>query len=256
MIKKIKNKIHEFLLKRPSLGHFFYEIIRLYKKNKDYWNGNYDVLYILKKFEFEPSVIYDVGANRSEWSRNIKSLYNKSEIYLFEPIEKFEPFLKRFCKKYTESKYFMVGLGNKIESAGIDVYDDFAGSSLLYSNSNSERIQTIQVQTIDSLISQNKIKKADLIKIDVQGFEIKVLEGGLSCLGYSEIIILETCIYDFLPNQPILSDVILFMKKHGYIVFDFTPLIRHKKTGALRYFDTVFIKSDSKIIEKVRNLPW
>jgi len=100
---------------------------------------------------------------------------------------------------------------------------------------------------INNLIQNNRIPIPDVLKMDVQGFEMNILNGATQCFKHTEIIILETYLYSFLHNQPIFSEIVNFMYDNGYVIFDFEPFNRHKKTKILRYFDTIFIKKDSDI---------
>lgn len=84
-------------------------------------------------------------------------------------------------------------------------------------------INSIQVKTdsLDNQLSENKIDDVDFLKIDTQGTELYILEGGRSILNKS-IFGIETEV-EFAPlyqEQPLFSDVDTFIRKFGFEIFD------------------------------------
>lgn len=238
---KMKNKLHKFFLNNPKLGFIGYEIIRNLKRikgaNKGYSN--------LKRLGFDPQVIYDVGANRAEWSRNVKTIFNNADFFLFEPQKEMEPFLAKFSDDFSGSKYFLTALGPEVGTAEIEIWDDFAGTTLLHKETEKPT-RTIPVNTIDNIIHEGT-PRPNLLKIDVQSYELNVLRGASECFGYTEVIILEVALYSLNPNQPVFSDIVLFMAENGYIVYDLWSLHRNVSTNILRYLDVVFVEKNSSL---------
>jgi Methyltransferase FkbM domain len=84
----------------------------------------------------------------------------------------------------------------------------------------------------------------ELIKLDIQGFELEALKGGSKTFGYTEVYILEVSLFPFsdLPGMPIISDVINFMLERNYVVYDFAGFLRRPLDGALGQCDICFVK--------------
>tara|TARA_B100000575_G_scaffold285642_1_gene281198 strand:- start:9656 stop:10396 length:741 start_codon:yes stop_codon:yes gene_type:complete len=244
----LKDDIHIFLSKNPKLGIIVYETIRHLKNIFD--KKDMQVYENLKNLGFDPKVIFDVGANRGEWSRNVKTIFKNARYFLFEPQKEMEPFLKKFTDSYPESKYFNLALGEKKGNAKIGIWPGYYGTTLLHQGLNL-KTRDVEVESINNLIKQNLIPAPDILKMDVQGFEMHILKGSTDCFKHTEVIILETYLYSVLNNQPILSEIVNYMNDNGYVIFDFTTFHRYKKSKVLRYFDTVFIKKDSKIRKKI-----
>lgn len=246
-MNKLQDKTHVFLSKNPKIGFLIYELVRKLKKIKN--RSELDNFYYLKNLGFEPNVVYDVGANRGEWSRNLKEIFKKADFYMFDPQTEMEPFLKKFTKDYDGSKYFCLALGEEEKTETIGIWPGYYGTTFLHKNLNLEK-RDVPVQSINNLIKNGSIPMPDILKMDVQGFEMNILKGSTDCFKYTEVIILETYLYSFLHKQPIFSEIVNYMHKNGYEIFDFAPFNRHKKTKMLRYFDTIFIKKDSQIRKK------
>lgn len=193
--------------------------------------------------------ILDVGANLGEWTRMAKKIFPDSVIYMIEPLSEMESNLKKICEEFPGTKYFPKGAGSKIEDHVMTTWgDDLAGANcLVVENAYLKSInkqRTIPVITIDSLIEKNEIEIPDLVKLDIQGFELEALKGGAKLFGVTEAFILETSLFEFTSGNPILSEVVIFMAERGYEIYDFPGFLRRPLDGALAQIDVCFAKRD------------
>jgi FkbM family methyltransferase len=191
--------------------------------------------------------ILDVGANLGEWTRMAKEVFPDSVIYMIEPLSEMELNLKKVCEDFPGTKYFPNGAGSKIENHVMTTWgDDLAGANCLvveneYLKSiNKQRI--IQIITIDSLIEIGEIEIPELVKLDIQGFELEALKGATKLFGNTEVFILETSLFEFTSGNPILSEVIIFMAERGYEIYDLPGFLRRPFDGALAQIDVCFAK--------------
>tara|TARA_B100000902_G_scaffold318428_1_gene310347 strand:+ start:466 stop:1212 length:747 start_codon:yes stop_codon:yes gene_type:complete len=243
----LKDRIHLYLSQNPNIGFIVYEIVRKIKKFRI--RGELDNFHRLKTLGFNPKSIFDVGANRGEWSKNLIEIFKDSDFFLFEPQVEMEPFLKRFTELNEGSKYFITALGDSEKTEEIGIYPGYHGTTFLHDNLDLEK-RKINIQSINFLLENELVPMPDILKMDVQGFEMNILKGATNCFNKTEIIILETYLYSFLSNQPIFSEIVNYMHDNGYVIFDFEPFNRNKGTKMLRYFDTIFIRKDSLIRKK------
>ncbi|OGG44705.1 hypothetical protein A2841_01890 [Candidatus Kaiserbacteria bacterium RIFCSPHIGHO2_01_FULL_48_10] len=81
---------------------------------------------------------------------------------------------------------------------------------------------TVMCTTIDAFVKEQKIERVNLIKIDVEGTEIKVLRGGERCIDQNRpIIIYEySAIIDELSRSDNSAKSFEFLKGRGYIQFE------------------------------------
>jgi hypothetical protein len=82
----------------------------------------------------------------------------------------------------------------------------------------------------------------DLVKLDVQGFELEVLRGAPSLFGGTELFVVETSLFAFLPGLPLLGEAIEFMAARGYEVYDLAGRIFRPVDGALAQLDVAFAR--------------
>ena len=137
----------------------------------------------------KPMTIFDVGANRGEYTSAILELYPRSRIFSFEPSR--ETFRLLEAEFATMSQVFKLnyGLGCK------------AQSQLLYKESQYARIasltpldvidpdytEKVVIRTLDEVVSEYTIGEIDLLKIDVEGHELDVIKGAQNTLSLRKI---------------------------------------------------------------------
>jgi hypothetical protein len=81
----------------------------------------------------------------------------------------------------------------------------------------------------------------DLVKLDIQGFELEALSGAQATFWENRGFILETKFT--VPHQYITREVIAFMSDRGYELYDITEYLRRPFDGALGCIDVAFVKS-------------
>ncbi|SOE20910.1 methyltransferase, FkbM family [Spirosomataceae bacterium TFI 002] len=191
--------------------------------------------------------ILDVGANTGEWSQMASGIFPNAEFFLIEPQIEMKAPIEAFFKNQ-RGNWILGGAGSTSGELLLTVWDDHAGSSFLvpeHGESGGDKEQRkVPVYTVDELVASGKIKIPTLCKLDVQGFELEVLKGASSIFGKTEVFILEVGLFKFLPNQPLIEEVIAFMKERGYVIYDFPGFSNRPLDGALGQIDICFAKED------------
>ena len=194
-MKKIINNI---------LGIFGYSIIK--KKNFDKIYRTLDSS-IKSLINNKNPIIFDVGAHEGESIERFLKIFKEPIFHCFEPQEK--PFKILIENKYKNIIYNNNALGDKIEERKINILNNDSSSSLYELDEKSKNINNLKclesslvsVQVLDDYIKKNKIEKIDLLKIDVQGYEDKVLRGGINSLNKIFLIELEIIFLDYYKNK-------------------------------------------------------
>lgn len=194
--------------------------------------------------------ILDIGANRTKWSRLAQQFFPSSSFYLIEPQLEMESYLKHFCNDFENSCYFLAGAGSEKGNMTLTIWEDLQGSSFL-PHENVELVQSgkqrlINILTVNDLIETGKMKVPDLVKLDIQGFELEALKGAEITFGKTEVYIIEVSLFPFddLPDMPVFSDLVKFMLERNYVVYDFSGFLRRPFDGALGQCDICFVKKD------------
>lgn len=148
--------------------------------------------YVRKKLASskEPLVIFDVGANLGKYALLLSKIFRerKKEIYSFEPSKKTFTKLQKNCQGDKDIKSFNFGLSDKEEKVKLYLDEETSGMASVYKrrldhfdiSMNIE--EEIELQTLDGFCEDQNIKKIGLLKLDIEGNELKALEGAKKML--------------------------------------------------------------------------
>lgn len=105
--------------------------------------------------------------------------------------------------------------------------------------------KTIEVQTIslDEFIDTKKIKNIDILKIDVEGAELKVLEGVKENLHKIKIIQIEILAERVNFNDK-FNKINKYLNDHNFIMVKKQRIIEGSVLSTLKIYDTLFVKQD------------
>lgn len=125
--------------------------------------------------------IFDVGANIGQTSLFLKKHFSQAEIFAFEPVFKTFNELCKNTKKKNTIKPFNYAFGSQEEELLISIRENSELNTLVRDSSKNQAlektVETVKLTTIDTFCQQQHIEKIDLLKMDVQGFELEVLKG-------------------------------------------------------------------------------
>lgn len=131
--------------------------------------------------------VIDIGANLGYYAL-LESRLCK-EVYAIEPIEKSILALRRSIKlnRYKNIKAYRLAIGSKDGEFEINLSKRSNWATIVDRNKTSKNYQEkfnsfkagkeiIKTLTLDSFVKQYKIKKINLIRMDVEGFEVEILK--------------------------------------------------------------------------------
>ncbi|MDN3204704.1 FkbM family methyltransferase [Algoriphagus sediminis] len=198
-----------------------------------------------------PSLILDVGANHGTWTREMLKVFPNATYHLVEPQKHLENSIEDL-RLNSKIEFYPIGLGkqNSLVEFAINQSDD--SSSFRPSKTNIvgyefiERIK-VQMKTLNTFLKDENLPVPDVVKIDAEGLDLDVLEGGTTIFGITECILVESAVHQkSFPNS--LIQVMNFMDDKGYEVFDFTDLNRPFSNGLLWLVEIMFLKKGSRFV--------
>jgi FkbM family methyltransferase len=158
--------------------------------------------------------IIDVGANNGWFLKSFNKYFNARTI-AFEPNKDFEDELFE-----NSDEHYMIGLGDKNDTKPYFYRKiDHGVNSFLQTHESNEHvskydeIKSISVKRFDSL--DIDISRPCLLKIDVEGYELKVLEGFGERLKEIDAVLLEYNSGENYVGQPTLKEITDILDKNG-----------------------------------------
>lgn len=146
-------------------------------------------------------------------------------------------------KREVPAQVEMVFCGSKSGTASLHAPKNGRASSLyVHPDIHAEQMFTVPVETLDTLIERNQIKGSLLVKIDVEGAEMEVLEGATKTLERTVAVILEVSWGRGFVGGSGYADLFDFLHEHGFVLFNIVEgggILEH---GRLVHADFVFIK--------------
>ncbi|MEG4321637.1 MULTISPECIES: FkbM family methyltransferase [unclassified Microcoleus] len=101
----------------------------------------------------------------------------------------------------------------------------------------------IELTTLDSWFSCSDINHVDFIKLDTQGSELGILEGGETCLTSVRALQIEVEFNPIYVGQPLFGEIDSFLRKRGFVLWRLTDLCHYSNSpekSAFKYKDVQF----------------
>ena len=193
----------------------------------------------LKKLDFKPNTVLDLGAWNGIWTREVKEFWPDAHYTCIEAGKKHEGRLLKCA-----NEVFIAVLGN--ENKEVDMHlRKIKGHKITYTKGSnifgtstfpSQAVEKRKMQTLESVVGANATY--DFIKQDVQGAELLVMQGSPEIFKRAKYVLNEVNIEKD-PNHPVIpsiKEMDLYMKTLGFNngeIIDEHPL--HKQVDKL-YF--------------------
>lgn len=195
--------------------------------------------------------VLDIGANDGQFTKTILALLPSANIYSFEPLPDCFEKLQEFANKHSSVKVFNAGLGDESGVISFERNDYSPSSSFLKINDTHKQAFTftekssiveVKIERLDDIATGLNLGNSLFIKIDVQGYEDKVLKGGEVTIKNAKIIIVETSFVPLYESQPLFDDVYSIFKEWGFSYCGMNDQLSDPNTGQILQGDAIFTK--------------
>lgn len=199
--------------------------------------------------KFVPKKVFDIGAFTGDVSAGISELYRPEFMALVEP----NPEMAKLIRAKTFAPGQMVfecALGREAGRADFNVVSFPAASSVLeispgmgelfHQPMDIERRIRVEMRTLDDIFRESGVDTVDLMKVDVQGYELEVFKGGKSALEHTKIVVAEVMFFEHYRGQPVFGDIYGYLKDSGFRLRAMAGWVYDRKGLAL-FADGVFM---------------
>ena len=195
--------------------------------------------------------VIDIGANEGLFAKKFEKLFPDAHIYCFEPLSGPLKKLREWAKdKSDKVTIFDVAVGDKEEEKNMLFCPDRNPSSFLKNTSVSEELYPgtakqvpvkVRIKTLDEVMGKTSLLPDILIKMDVTGYEDKVILGGKNIFSRSKVCILAISFSPMRENQPKFKKIYSIMDELGF-EYAGNWAQHYAKDGSVIFVNAVFLK--------------
>ncbi|MEO6948416.1 MAG: FkbM family methyltransferase [Ginsengibacter sp.] len=238
---------------RKLLQKVGYDIVKYHPKYK---MGDFDTVNLEGEFkwlkEFDFKTILDIGANEGQFADKMHAIFPKATIYSFEPIPETFAILQRNFENIPQIKPVNLAIGeasgeiifNKNESTASSSFLEMTGQHTdnFYFAVKTEPIN-VRVETLVNAMKEESLELPLLIKIDVQGFEEKVINGGIEIIKMADMVFCEVSFVELYKSQSLFDKTFQTFKEMGFKYMGSIEQLRSPETNQILQADAIFVKS-------------
>lgn len=188
-----------------------------------------------------PDTIVDVGV--AAGTPELYAAFPDARLVLVEPLEEWRGHLEQMVER-RDTKVVIAAAGRERGEMSMTVHRVPALSTMMGerpgdpSNSTS---RVVPVVRLDDTIQELGVPGPVVLKVDVEGAEIEVLEGAGNLLSACELVLLEVSFVELINGAPLFADVVAWMSAHGFVVADLYNGHNRPLDGALAQMDVAFL---------------
>jgi FkbM family methyltransferase len=200
-------------------------------------------------------LVLDIGANTGQWAQELRHAGYGGDMISFEPLPRAHAQLKQ--NAIGDPKWLIAeraAMGERIAEVEINVAGNSLSSSLLpmlpmhvagapgsaYVSSEKTPMVTLD-SLIGSVIPASRLRI--FCKLDVQGYEAKVLAGAANLLRRTIGLQMEISLAPLYNGQPLFKELLETMAGSGFEIYGFVPGFVDPASGRMLQIDGVFFRS-------------
>jgi FkbM family methyltransferase len=161
--------------------------------------------------------IIDVGANEGQFASMARFCWPGAQIDCFEPDPLAFQKLKSNHGDDNRVSFYPFAVGDREQYLDLYINENSVQNSLLVEKRHRvDETTSVQVKTLDMLYSKPDLEKRSLLKIDVQGYELKVLQGFCKQIGQVSHVLVEISLMDVFEGGCSLDEVWSLLRELGF----------------------------------------
>jgi FkbM family methyltransferase len=214
---------------------------------------SYGIVSSLFRQGIRPRTVIDVGANVGQFTVAAANIFDDVEIHAFEPIASCIDKLRANTMRYGNVKIHTVALGASCQKASFHINAYTLASSILKTSrkhrlefpnvANSKTIM-VEMATLDRFFSKRDLLAPVLLKLDVQGAEKLVVEGGEETLKRVDYVVSEASFTPMYEGEPGFLELIEVLKRFNFNFKRPVAFLTSPNSGEILQADILFQKNE------------
>ncbi len=204
----------------------------------------------LDSFQFR--TVFDVGANTGQFVEEARGFAPAAQIYSFEPLpDCYAQLVSRF-RDDDRFRAFNIAVGDARGETTFHRSEYAQSSSMLpmaqlhkdaFPETAGGATLTVSVDTLDNLRESLVIAGPVLLKIDVQGFEDRVIRGATELLAQVDVALVEMSVEPLYEGQTLFDGVYRMMVERGFVYRGNHLQLQHPRDGRVLQVDGLFTRA-------------
>jgi FkbM family methyltransferase len=174
--------------------------------------------------------VFDVGAHVGQSAAEFLDAFPRARIHSFEPAPASYEELQKLAERNPRVNAVNAAVGNRDGQADFFINKLSVTNSLLTASAGAgdflvaadgldrREVTTVRLVTLDTYCAAQGIERIDLLKLDTQGYELRVLDGARRLIEQHAVplIHLEVCFVRFYEEQPLFPEVYQYLYDRDY----------------------------------------
>ena len=234
-----------------TLSKYEYDLVRKGQLGRDAF-ADIQTIYGKKRF----NLVFDVGAHEGETLSEFRRLFRDAEIHCFEPTKDAFEVLRLTAGNDARVKLHHCALGEADGWATLFCHRRSHWNSLLENSSMIENFarkdlvdttgtEQVELFALDSFCTKNNVSTIDLLKIDSQGYELKILNGAAELLKSKRVSLLhlEVSFAPYYEGQCSFEQLYSMLTRYQYKLVGLYCPVEHARDSdhSLLWGDVVFM---------------
>jgi len=205
----------------------------------------------LRRFDID--IVFDVGANRGQFSQDIRSGGYDGNIVSFEPLSgAYKDLLKASGGDGKWDVHPRCALGGHNGEIEINVAKNSASSSVLSMLDSHQSAapqsafvarEIVPLRSLDSVLpAYVEIYGNAVLKIDTQGFEWEILDGARAVLPHMRGVFIELSLISLYEGQHLWEEIIERLKREGFHLWAIQPEFIDPRDGRTLQVNGLFFR--------------
>ncbi|MCZ6732848.1 MAG: FkbM family methyltransferase [Gammaproteobacteria bacterium] len=196
----------------------------------------------------------DAGASNGRLSRRFLRMFPEAQVFAFEPQPLYRQTLERFAQEDTRFHPQFVALSDTVGTADLKVTQSPGTTSLFLPEQRMKTlypketvatgVEKVEVVTVDDWATHNGDPAVQLMKFDIQGGELKAMQGASRVLQTSTLLVYTEIFFNPLyEGGAIYSQIDLCLRESGFLLHNiFKP--KSDRNDVLVQADAIFVHAE------------
>jgi FkbM family methyltransferase len=179
--------------------------------------------------------VIDVGVARG--TPGLYEAWPAARLLLIEPLLEWEGYLQEHTRG--RGDYLLAAAGPAGGEVAIQVHRVPELSSVIGERDEGQTT-TRRVPRVKIDEAARELEGPLVVKLDVEGGELEALRGAEAVLARTELLLLETSLFELVPQQPLVTEVVQYLADRDFVLYDVFGGHLRLLDGALAQVDLAF----------------